>query len=74
MTRLKRFEEFRFVGARDTMTVYDTDDDEQADVIRERVVSDDLMNRKLLQTFGPDTLLEAENRSFQPVDQPIGSA
>jgi hypothetical protein len=67
MTRLKRFEEFRFVGARDTMTVYDTDDDEQADVIRERVASDDLMNRKLLQTFGPDTLLEAENRSFQPV-------
>jgi hypothetical protein len=67
MTRLKRFEEFRFVGARDTMTVYETDDDEQADVIRERVASDDLTNRKLLQTFGPDTLLEAENRSFRPV-------
>jgi hypothetical protein len=67
MTRLKRFEEFRFVGARDTMTVYDTDDDEQAEVVRARVEADNLMSRNLLQTFGPDTLLEAENRSFQPV-------
>jgi hypothetical protein len=74
MTRLKRFEEFRFVGARDTMTVYDTDDADQAEVVRARVEADNLTNRKLLQTFGPDTLLEAENRSFQPVDQPIGSA
>jgi hypothetical protein len=67
MTRLKRFEEFRFVGARDTMTVYDTDDADQAEVIRARVEADNLMSRNLLQTFGPDTLLEAENRSFRPV-------
>jgi hypothetical protein len=67
MTRLKRFEEFRFVGARDTMTVYDTDDADQAEVIRARVEADNLMTRNLLQTFGPDTLLEAQNRSFQPV-------
>lgn len=67
MSRLKRFEEFRFVGARDTMTVYDTDDAEQSEVIRGRVEAEDLMNRKLLQTFGPDTLLEAQNRSFSPV-------
>jgi hypothetical protein len=67
MTRLKRFEEFRFVGARDTMTVYDTDDADQAEVVRARVEADNLMSRNLLQTFGPDTLLEAENRSFQPV-------
>jgi hypothetical protein len=65
MTRLKRFEEFRFVGARDTMTVYDTDDEAQAAVIKGRLESEDLMNRKLLQTFGPDTLLEARNRSFR---------
>ncbi len=66
MTRLKRFEEFRFVGARDTMTVYDTDDADQAELIRARVEADNLMTRNLLQTFGPDTLLEARNRSFSP--------
>ena len=66
MTRLKRFEEFRFVGARDTMTVYDTDDAEQVEAIRDRIEAEDLMNRRLLQTFGPDTLLEARNRSFFP--------
>jgi hypothetical protein len=67
VTRLRRFEEFRFVGAKDTMDVYDTDDDEQADALRQRVETDDLMRRKLLQTFGPDTLLEARNRGFDPV-------
>ncbi len=66
MTRLKRFEEFRFVGARDTMTVYDTDDSDQVEVIRARIEAEDLMSRKLLQTFGPDTLIEAQNRSFSP--------
>ncbi|HEY5889774.1 MAG TPA: hypothetical protein VIW94_03615 [Acidimicrobiia bacterium] len=66
MTRLKRFEEYRFVGARDTMTVYDTDDADQVEAIRIRIESEDLLNRKLLQTFGPDTLLEARNRSFSP--------
>lgn len=67
MTRLKRFEEYRFVGARDTMTVYDTDDADQVAVIRARIETEDLMNRKLLQTFGPDTLTEARNRSFDPL-------
>jgi hypothetical protein len=67
VTRLRRFEEFRFVGAKDTMNVYDTDNEEQAEALRQRVEADDLLKRKLLQTFGPDTLLEARNRGFDPV-------
>ena len=66
MTRIKRFEEFRFVGVRDTMVVYDTDDPEQSEALRERVESDDLVMQKLVQAFGPDSLVEARNRGFKP--------
>lgn len=66
MARLKRFEEFRFVGARDTMRVYDTDDDEQLKRLQVRVDKDDLYGRNLLQAFAPDTLAEAANRGFRP--------
>lgn len=67
MTRVKRFEEYRFVGVRDTMRVYDTDDSDQSEALGSRIESDDLMNKNLLQAFGPDTLDEARNRGFRPV-------
>ena len=67
MSRLTRFEDFRFIGARDTMLVYDCDDDEQFEMLRERVTDEDLLRRKLLQSFAPDTLDEARNRSFRPL-------
>ena len=66
MSRLSRFEAYRFIGARDTMLVYDCDDDEQFAEIEERVEEEDLSNRLLLQSFAPDTLLEAKNRGFRP--------
>jgi hypothetical protein len=66
VTRIKRFEEFRFVGVRDTMVVYDTDDPEQSEALRERVESDDLVTQKQVQAFGPDSLEEARNRGFKP--------
>lgn len=66
MGRLKRFEDFRFVGTRDTMRVYDCDDEEQLRRLQARVVRDDLLERDLLQAFGPDTLAEAANRGFTP--------
>jgi hypothetical protein len=66
VTRIKRFEEFRFVGVRDTMVVYDTDDPEQSEALRERVESDDLVMQKQVQAFGPDSLEEARNRGFKP--------
>ena len=67
MTRIKHFEEFRFVGVRDTMVVYDTDDSEQFEALRERIESDDLVMQKQVQAFGPDSLEEARNRGFKPV-------
>lgn len=67
MARLRRFEHHRFVGTRDDMVVHDCDDDEQAERLRERVEAEDLLGRKLLQSFAPDTLPEARNRGFRPV-------
>jgi hypothetical protein len=66
MARIKRFEEFRFVGARDTMLFYDTDDPEQADALAARIAQDALADRTLLQTFAPDDPAEARNRGFSP--------
>ena len=67
MSRLKRLEEFRFVGARDSMIVYDTDDGTQSDLLAGRLEANDLLNRTLIQTFGPDTVDEARNRGFSQV-------
>lgn len=66
MGRLRRFEEHRYVGARDTMVVYDTDDPDQAAELEGRVESDGLYQNNLLQTFGPDEIPEARNRGFHP--------
>jgi hypothetical protein len=67
VTRIKRFEEFRFVGVRDTMVVYDTDDSVQSEALQERIESDDLVMQKQVQAFGPDTIEEARNRGFKPI-------
>jgi hypothetical protein len=66
MGRLRRFDQHRFVGTRDTMTVYDGDDEEQFSELETRVAEDDLFDRNLLQAFAPDTLPEARNRGFSP--------
>ncbi|MGZ5383310.1 MAG: hypothetical protein ACXW15_08760 [Acidimicrobiia bacterium] len=65
MGRLRRFAEFRFVGVRDTMIVYDCDQDEQYALLAERVESDNLVAKNLLSTFAPDELPEARNRGFR---------
>jgi hypothetical protein len=62
-----RFEDHRFVGARDTMTVYDCDDEAEFEALESRVEADQLLDHRLLQTFGPDSLDEARNRGFRPV-------
>lgn len=67
MARHRRFEEFRYVGTRDTMRVYDQDDDGQSEVLLTRIEEEDLFDRNLLQTFAPDSLPEARNRGFRPV-------
>ncbi len=66
MARLPRYSEHRFVGDRSTMTVFDTDDLGESEALIERVDTHDLMGKNLVQTFGPDTLVEARNRGFSP--------
>lgn len=66
MGRLRRFEANRYIGTRDTMRVYDCDHPDQFAALEERTTADDLTARKLIQTFAPDTLPEAQNRGFRP--------
>ena len=65
MARITRFEDHRFVGTRDDMYVYDCDDDDQFRLLADRVTSEGLMGRKLLQAFAPDSLAEARNRGYR---------
>jgi len=64
MGRLRRFEEHRYIGTRDTMVVYDCDDDAQFEELDDRVSGEEMLDRKLLQSFGPDSIPEARNRGF----------
>ena len=67
MARHRRLETHRFVGTRDDMKVYDTDDEAQAETLAQRIDADHLLERNLLQTFGPDTVAEARTRGFSPL-------
>jgi hypothetical protein len=67
MARIARFEEHRYVATRDDMRVYDTDDGAQSSKLSERIDTDNLLDRRQLQSFGPDTLAEARNRGFRAV-------
>jgi hypothetical protein len=66
VSRLSRFEAYRYVGVRDTMHFYDCDDDEQFDEIAGRIADEGLVGRNLIQVFAPDTPVEARNRGFRP--------
>lgn len=65
MGRLHRFEDNRFVGTRDDMTVYDCDNPDEFAALESRMDERDLVSERLLQVFGPDTLGEARNRGFR---------
>lgn len=67
MSRLDRFEDYRFIGTRDTMRVYDCDDMDQFAELEERVGEEGLVDSLQIQSFSPDTLEEAANRGFRPV-------
>ena len=67
MSRLKRFEDHRFIGDRRTMRVYDCDDADQFAALEALVAERGLDSGNRLQTFAPDDLDEAKNRSFRPV-------
>lgn len=65
MGRLRRFEEYRYVGTRDTMVFYDCDDRGEFEELEHRVETDDLLTKNLLSAFGPDSPAEARNRGFR---------
>lgn len=67
MSRLRRFEDHRFIGTRDDMIVYDCDDEASFEVIEERAANDELLKRNLMQSFAPDSMAEARNRGFRPL-------
>jgi hypothetical protein len=67
MSRLSRFDSYRFVGVRDTMRFYDCDDEDQFAEISRRVVEDGLVGKDMVQVFAPDTPTEAMNRGYRPV-------
>jgi len=70
MSRLGRFEHYRYIGTRDTMSFYDCDDDSQFEELKARVQGEDLLGRNRLQAFAPDTPEEAANRGYRPVAAP----
>lgn len=65
MDRLRRFESHQFIGTRDDMIVHDCDVSADFAALLRRMDDDRLLERNLLQTFGPDTLAEARNRGFR---------
>ena len=66
MSRLDRFEDYRYIGVRDTMKLYDCDDASQFEELTERVAEQGLIEGLGLTTFSPDSLDEAANRGFKP--------
>ena len=66
MSRLSRFADYRYIGTKDTMRIYDCDTDDQFDELSDRVETDRLVERLLVQSFAPDTVDEARNRGFKP--------
>ncbi|MEX0698505.1 MAG: hypothetical protein WD651_12405 [Acidimicrobiia bacterium] len=65
MGRLRRFSDYRFIGRRDEMLVYDCDDPDQFAVLESAVTEWGLDTRDLLSSFAPDTISEARNRGFR---------
>jgi hypothetical protein len=65
MSRLKRFEDHRFIGDRRTMRVYDCDDADQFGELSALSDQHHLWVRNELQTFAPDEVDEARNRGFR---------
>ena len=73
MARLQRFPDYRFIGRRDSMVVFDCDDQGQFLDLQASVRDLGLDQRNLLQAFAPDELPEAVNRGFKTAKASLGS-
>ncbi len=70
MGRLKKFDEYRFLGTRDDMVVYDCDDPVQFAVLEEREARERLVEKNLISAIAPATVAEARNRGYTPLAEP----
>ena len=66
MGRLAKFENYRFLGNRKNMRVYDCDNQEEFAQIENLINDKDLIINNLIQAFAPDNIHEAKNRGFKP--------
>ena len=66
MGRIAKFENYRFLGNRKNMRVYDCDNQEELAQIENLINDKDLIINNLIQAFAPDNIHEAKNRGFKP--------
>ena len=66
MGRIAKFENYRFLGNRKNMRVYDCDNQEEFAQIENLIKDKDLIINNLIQAFAPDNIHEAKNRGFKP--------
>ena len=65
MGRIPKFENYRFLGNRKNMRVYDCDNQEEYSELENLIYNKDLIFSNLIQSFAPDTIDEAKNRGFK---------
>ena len=66
MGRIAKFENYRFLGNRKNMRVYDCDNQEEFAQIENLINDKDLIINNLIQAFAPDNIHEAKNSGFKP--------
>ena len=66
MGRIAKFENYRFLGNRKNMRVYDCDNQEEFAQIENLINDKDLIINNLIQAFAPDNIHETKNRGFKP--------
>ena len=66
MGRIAKFENYRFLGNRKNMRVYDCDNQEEFAQIENLINDKDLIINNLIQAFAPDNIHEAKYRGFKP--------
>jgi|TARA_B110000914_G_scaffold207636_1_gene204506 hypothetical protein len=65
MARLSRFENYRFIGNRLNMKVYDCDNLEEFKSIEILFKEKEMLMNNKVQSFSPDSLEEAINRGYK---------
>ena len=66
MGRIAKFENYRFLGNRKNMRVYDCDNQDEFAQIENLINDKDLITNNLIQAFAPENIHEAKNRGFKP--------